>query len=246
MMDLAGKTALVTGGAKRLGRACALGLAEQGAHVVVHYGSSKEEAEETCGAIRSMGRSAWALQADFTAPQGAADLLPCAIELAGPISVLVNSAAIFPESHLRNFTPEQVYENINTNALAPALIARAFAAQGIESVIVNFLDTRIEDYDERHAAYHLSKRMLYTLTRMMAVEFAPLVRVNAVAPGLILPPPGKDESYLAELAHTNPLERYGDPSHIVEAVLFLVRNDFVTGQVVFVDGGRHLKGKMYG
>ena len=126
------------------------------------------------------------------------------------------------------------------------MIARAFGAQGIEGVIVNFLDTRIEDYDRKHAAYHLSKRMLYTLTRMMAIEFAPLVRVNAVAPGLILPPPGKDESYLAQLAHTNPLGRYGDPSHIVEAVLFLVRNDFVTGQVVFVDGGRHLKGKMYG
>ena len=102
------------------------------------------------------------------------------------------------------------------------------------------------DYDRAHAAYHLSKRMLFTLTRMMALEFAPQIRVNAVAPGLILPPPGQDASFLERMASTNPLGRHGDASDVADAVLFLTGAGFVTGQVIYVDGGRHMKGAVYG
>jgi hypothetical protein len=108
------------------------------------------------------------------------------------------------------------------------------------------LDTRAFDHDPRHFAYHLSKRTLFSLTRIMAAEFAPKIQVNAIASGLILPPEGKDESYLASLAHTNPMQRYGGPRDITEAVLFLLRSTFITGQVIHVDGGRHLKGAFYG
>jgi len=95
-------------------------------------------------------------------------------------------------------------------------------------------------------AYHLSKRMLFALTRMMALEFAPRIRVNAVAPGLIIPPPGQDESFLQRLASTNPLGRHGDPADVADAVLYLVGAGFVTGQVIYVDGGRHMRGAVYG
>jgi len=244
--SLRGKTALVTGAAKRIGAAIATALADEGASIVVHCGTSREEADATAAEIRKRGVESWVLPADLSRPAEAEALFPQAKAAAGPIDFLVNSAAIFPASRLTNFTVEHLATNVQINALAPLQLARAFAAQGRPGAVVNFLDTRFVDYDAEHAAYHLSKRMLFTLTRMMAIEFAPAVRVNAVAPGLILPPPGKDQAYFEGLAHTNPLHRVGSVQNVVDAVLFLLRSDFITGQVIFVDGGRHMRSAVYG
>ena len=243
---LAGRTALVTGAGKRIGRAVALALAEAGAGVVVHYGRSSREAEQTAEAIREKGVEAWTLQADLSDPAEAEGLFARAVEAAGPIELLVNGASIFPMSQLATFSVEELSRNVQINAMAPLQIGRAFAAQGREGAIVNFLDSRIMDYDEEHAAYHVSKRALFTLTRMMAREFAPTIRVNAVAPGLILPPDDKPEGFFERLADTNLLERVGTVGGVVDAVLFLLRAAFVTGEVLFVDGGRRLRGSMYG
>lgn len=243
---LAGRTALVTGAGKRIGRAVALALAEAGAGVVVHYGRSSREAEQTAEAIREKGVEAWTLQADLSDPAEAEGLFARAVEAAGPIELLVNGASIFPTSQLATFSVEELSRNMQINAMAPLQIGRAFAAQGREGAIVNFLDSRIMDYDEEHAAYHVSKRALFTLTRMMAREFAPTIRVNAVAPGLILPPDDKPEGFFERLADTNLLERVGTVGGVVDAVLFLLRAAFVTGEVLFVDGGRRLRGSMYG
>ena len=139
-----------------------------------------------------------------------------------------------------------MFSNIRINTLAPLLLSRSFAKQTKQGVIINFLDSRIVEYDAQHAAYHISKRSLFTITRMLALEFAPSIRVNAVAPGLILPPEGKDINYLKEHAQNNPLKCYGDPQDIADAVLFLIRSSFITGQVIFVDGGYHIKGCTYG
>jgi NAD(P)-dependent dehydrogenase (short-subunit alcohol dehydrogenase family) len=128
------------------------------------------------------------------------------------------------------------------NAWAPLVLGRDFARVAGKGKIINLLDTRLCGYDFKHVSYILSKHSLYVLTRMMALEFAPGITVNAVSPGLILPPPGKDADYLLELARTLPLAMHGGPEDIVEAVLFLLRSDFITGQVINVDGGRHLKG----
>lgn len=244
--SLKGKTALVTGAAKRLGAATALELARHGAGVVIHYGRSHTEAEEVAQAVQSAGAPAFTLPADLADPAAGAGLIDRAVELAGPIDILVNNASIFPSGTLETMTAGDLYANIDVNALAPLLISRRFYAQRRPGCIVNMLDARIADFDSSHAPYHLSKRMLFSLTRMMAVEFAPAVRVNAVAPGLILPPDGEDETYLERLAHTNPLGRHGNPEDVVDAIMFLVRSEFVTGQVIFVDGGRHMKGAMYG
>ncbi|MFP4057027.1 MAG: SDR family oxidoreductase [Candidatus Brocadiia bacterium] len=243
---IAGKTALVTGGARRIGRAVCLALAGEGARLVVHYGTSGDEAEALAASLREDGGQASTVQADLSDPAQAQGLFARAVELAGPIDILVNNAAIFPPSRLPDFSAQELGRNVQINAMAPLQLGRALAAQGRQGAIVNFLDTRITSYDARHAAYHLSKRMLFTLTRMMALEFAPAVRVNAVAPGVILPPPGQDESYLEGMAETNPLRRIGSPELIADAVLFLLRSGFVTGQVLYVDGGRHMRGMTYG
>jgi NAD(P)-dependent dehydrogenase (short-subunit alcohol dehydrogenase family) len=242
---LSGRTALVTGAARRLGRATALALAEAGANVVVHYGASATEAESLVAEIARLGRKAWALQADLSDATKVPQLFIRACEAAGSVDVLVNSASIFPESRLVNFSAEDLSKNVDVNAMAPLELGRELAARVGRGDIVNFLDARIGDYDREHVAYHLSKRMLADLTRLMALEFAPGVRVNAVAPGLILPPAGEDDAYLKELASTNPLQRHGSAGDVTSAVLFLLGSPFITGQTIFIDGGRHLRGRVY-
>ena len=215
-------------------------------NVVLHYRTAVDEAEKLAGDVRAKGLRATPIQADLADPVQAADLIDRAVELVGPIHALVNNASVFPESGLLDFTEGELEENVRINAYAPLVLSRAFAEQGRGGCIVNMLDSRIVDYDRKHVAYHLSKRMLFSITRMLAVELAPAVRVNAVAPGLVLPPTDGDEAYLEGLKHTNPLGRYGHGEDVAEAALFLLGSDFITGQVIFVDGGRHMKGSFYG
>jgi len=241
-----GKTALVTGAAKRIGKATALALASNHVNLVLHYRSSQDEVEKVASECRNMGVKTWIAKAELSDPDEAADLLSKASETAGPIHILINNASIFTKSHLMDFTIQDLEENIQINAISPLIIGRSLAKQNCEGSIINFLDTRITEYDREHVAYQLSKRMLFTLTRMMSLDFAPNIRVNAVAPGLILPPPGENIDYLQKLAHTNPLNRIGSLKGITDTVLFLLNSEFITGQVIFVDGGYHIKGSVYG
>ncbi|MBX7258801.1 MAG: SDR family oxidoreductase [Candidatus Hydrogenedentes bacterium] len=223
-----------------------LALGREGVNVAVHYGASRSDAESLVKELRETGVTASCLQANLAELDQAKALYAKAESLVGPISIVVNNASVFPESSLATFEPEDLYANVDVHALAPLLIVRELKASGRRGSVLNFLDAMIADYDRKHAAYHLSKRMMYSLTRMMAMEFAPQLRVNGIAPGLILPPEGKDESYLTSLAHSNPLNTHGNVEDIVEAALFLLKSDFVTGQVIYVDGGRNLRGNMYG
>lgn len=224
----------------------ALAFAAEGANLVLHCRTSREAAEDTAREVRAFGVECWTLHADLATMADADSLVSRAIDLAGPLDVLINNASIFPQRRLTELTPEDIHGALDVNALAPFAAARRFARQGRAGVVINLLDARITDYDREHVAYHMSKRVLFDLTRMMALEFAPSVRVNGIAPGLILPPEGKDEDYLASLAHTNPLNRFGAPVDIAAAAVFLAKSDFVTGQVLFVDGGRHMRGNVYG
>jgi NAD(P)-dependent dehydrogenase (short-subunit alcohol dehydrogenase family) len=162
------------------------------------------------------------------------------------VEVLVNNASLFPADRVIDFELVRFDSHIQINSLAPLVLARDLAAGGRRGAVVNLLDTRIIGHDSAHASYLLSKRLLYELTRMLAIELAPRVRVNAVAPGLILPPRGKDEGYLRQKVHQNPLRRTGDLQGVTDAVLFLVRSEFITGQVIFVDGGQHLYAPLLG
>ena len=222
--SLQGKTALVTGAALRLGRAVAVELAARGAAVVVHYRRSRQPAEELVRLLEERGGRAWALRADLNDPAEAERLVGLALERAGRLDLLVNSASIFPADTLRAMTAESLAENVRVNAYSPLVLARRFAEarerEAEESpgrppaAVVNLLDTRITDYDREHAAYHAGKLLLFAFTRMLSLELAPRVRVNAVAPGLILPPPGRDRRWLEGLASTNPLSAVGGPEDV--------------------------------
>jgi len=245
MQRLKGKIALITGGAKRLGAALAKGIAADGAHVVIHCNHSHDEAEKTADAIIDAGGDASVIETDLADNAMADMLVGRAIAHTGPLDILINNASVFETCSFAETEPDAIRRNMDIHAVAPMLIARRFAEQHRKGAIINLLDTMIMDYDRHHVPYHLSKRMLHTLTRIMAIEFAPDIRVNAIAPGLILPPSGKDVDYLEELVHSNPLYKYGGTSDVVDAALYLIHADFVTGQTLFVDGGRHLRGNMY-
>lgn len=209
---------------------------------MVHYHRSAEEAQDLVRELERRGVRAFLLQADLEDPQASEALIPRACELAGPLDILINNASIFPPHTLETVTFDAVVENAAVNAWAPFVLSRAFAQQGRPGKIINLLDARLTGYDWSHVAYILSKQALALLTRMTALAYAPDITVNAVAPGLILPPPGQDESFLQRLASKVPLQRHGCAEDISAAVLFLLKSDFITGQVLYVDGGQHLKG----
>jgi NAD(P)-dependent dehydrogenase (short-subunit alcohol dehydrogenase family) len=234
------RTALVTGAAVRLGRATALALADAGMNVLVHYRRSEAEATEVCRLAELRGVRAWPIAASFDEPQASVRLIDRAVATAGSLDVLVNNAAVFPKDDLRSMTFDRLTETLRVNVWTPFELGRGFAERVGRGHIVNLLDSRIVDVDRAHVSYILSKQALGAMTRMMALNFAPDIAVNAVAPGLILPPPGETQEYLEKRTGTVPLERYGTPEQVARAVVFLAQSDFITGQVVFVDGGRHL------
>ena len=237
---LKGKTALITGAGKRIGREIALALAREGANVVVHYRKSAEEAGRLRTELIALGVHAWTVEADFEDMQASRQLFQTALNKAGAIDFLVNSASIFVPGTFDEMDFPGLMRHIQVNTWAPFALSRDFARQVSRGKIVNLLDSRIVGDDRTHLAYIVSKRALSALTEMMAVEFAPAITVNGVAPGLILPPAGKGQDYLDRLSSTVPLKRHGDPGDIADAVLYLLESEFVTGQVIFVDGGRHL------
>jgi len=239
--SLRGKAALITGAGVRIGRATALTLAREGVDIIVHYNNSEQPATELCQEIRQLGVSAWPVQADFNKPPDVEQLIDRSIKAAGRLDILINNASIFPQDRLADITWADLESNIQVNAWTPFVLCRQFAQRVKRGQIINMHDSRLAGYDWTHVAYILSKHLLAAMTRMMAVEFAPGITVNAVSPGLILPPPGQDESYIQRLIGTVPLKKHGDPQDIADAIAFLLRSDFITGQVIYVDGGRHLK-----
>jgi pteridine reductase len=239
---LSGKTALVTGAARRIGRAIALALADEGVNIVVHDRRSVEQhATELCDRLRERGTTYWPVVADFDKAEDYETLISRTIETAGSLDIVINSASLFLPGALPEVGFNDLTRHIQVNAWAPFVLSREFARLVNRGKIVNLLDTKILGYDRAHVAYILSKHMLSMLTKMCALEFAPRITVNAVAPGLILPPKGKGEDYLDQLSRTVPLQRHGEPEDIAKAVLYLLTSDFVTGQVIYVDGGRHLQ-----
>ncbi len=248
---LQGRTALVTGAARRLGRAIAEALAREGADLLVHHGHSAAEAEQTAAGLRALGVRAWVLRAELGEHGQVAALWEQARARAGSIDILVNSAASFPEDTLANFAPAELEASLRVNALAPVLLARLFAAgpgrsSPADRVIVNLLDSRALGRMRAHFSYQAGKRLLGDFTRLLALELAPAVRVNAVAPGMILPPEGLDPQLQSRLAATNLLGRWGKPEDVARAVVFLAASDFVTGQVLYVDGGGAVKESLFG
>jgi pteridine reductase len=257
-MELNGKVAVVTGGAVRLGKALALALAEQGARLVIHYGSSAGPAQETVTEIKAMGSDALAVQADFSQSGQAPSIVERAVAHFGQVDILVNSAAIFEPGKWDDTTEANWDRHFAINLKSPFFLSQAFAKHvGPERArprvagqshwpsaraghIVNIADWRGVRPGIGHVAYTLTKAGLIAMTKSLALALAPNIQVNAIAPGMILPPPGKDPSYLERKAGQIPAQRVGSPQEIAKALLFLLRSDFVTGELIFVTGGQHL------
>jgi pteridine reductase len=252
-MELDGKVAIVTGGAVRLGKALALALAEQGARLVIHYGSSAGPAQETVTEIKAMGSDALAVQADFSQSGQAPSVVERAVAHFGQVDILVNSAAIFEPGRWDDTTEANWDRHFAINLKSPFFLSQAFAKHVCPRVagqshwpsaraghIVNIADWRGVRPGIGHVAYTLTKAALIAMTKSLALALAPNIQVNAIAPGMILPPPGKDPSYLERKAGQIPAQRVGSPQEIAKALLFLLRSDFVTGELIFVTGGQHL------
>jgi len=242
-MELAGTTALITGGAHRVGGGIARGLAEAGCDLVLHYNSSVGPAEQTAAAAEAMGRRVTLVGADLADPASAPLIVASAGDLA-PIRVLVNSAAMFSEDSLSDVTPAGWQQTLAVNLAAPVFLTQAFAAAlpgDVEGAMVNVTDWRTARPYSDHFSYSIAKGAIETFTAAAAEHLAPRIRVNAVALGAILPPPGKDSAYLKELAQEIPLQRVGDPGVVADTVVHLLRNDFITGEIVRINGGAHLR-----
>jgi pteridine reductase len=242
-MELDGRVAIVTGGAVRLGRALALALAEQGVRVGIHYGSSAGPATAVVGEIRAMGSDATAIQADLSQPGEARSIVERATAHFGQVDILVNSAAIFERGNWDDTTEANWDRHFAINLKSPFFLSQAFAAQvGRERAghIVNIADWRGVRPGPDHVAYTLTKAAVIAMTKSLALALAPNIQVNAIAPGLILPPPDQDQAYLERKAGQIPVQRVGSPQEIANTLVFLLRSDFITGELIFVTGGEHL------
>lgn len=255
-MKLNDTVALVTGAGRRLGRAIALGLADAGAHVVVHYGRSREAAGETAAAIRTRDREAIALSADLSRPDEIETLFREVGSRFGRLDVLVNSAASFERAPFGQITVESWDEVQAVNVRAPFLCTQHAAClmrevsgrtgslgeSHVPGAVVNLADLSGVTAWRGYVHHGVSKAALLHLTTTTARELGPDARVNAVVPGPILPPPGEDPEGDAWRARGErmPLGRTGEPGHVAGAVVFLAENDYVTGAHLFVDGGEHL------
>jgi pteridine reductase len=239
-LQLSGRTAIVTGAAVRLGRAIALGLAAQGADIALHYRSSEADALRTAEEIRALGRRCLPVAADLGHPDSPEKIVEATEAFFGKTDILINSAAIFERGTLANTTPELWERTIAINLRAPVFLCRAFAAQTGIGDIINIADAAADRLGRDYLAYALAKSALITLTRSLAKSLAPGIRVNALAPGAILPPPGKNEEYLNRLAARIPLGRTGSPDDIVRGVLYLLSAPYVTGEVLHISGGSDL------
>jgi NAD(P)-dependent dehydrogenase (short-subunit alcohol dehydrogenase family) len=231
MMILSGKRALVTGGAVRIGRAITEALLAAGAEVIVHFQTSEKEAKAL---------SPKTIQADLSDPAQCEMLLERAVQQFGPIDILINNAAVFHQTKLADASHDLVMKELQINLLAPLALIRGFARQTKPGKIINLLDRRVTSHDTTCVPYLLSKKGLEELTKLAALDLAPDITVNAVAPGAILPPPKQTDNPAWEYAGTIPLEKRPMPSDIADAVLYLLQSDVLTGQTIFVDGGQNL------
>jgi NAD(P)-dependent dehydrogenase (short-subunit alcohol dehydrogenase family) len=237
--SLAGKSILVTGAARRLGRIFALTCARAGADIVIHHGHSDDEAEAVHDEIVGLGRRAWIHKADLSDSSQAESLIPL-INQFTPLYGLVNSAAIFESLSLETTTLNDWHNHLQVNLTVPFILSQAFARNAQEGArIVNILDWRALRPGADHFPYTISKAALTSLTKSLAVALAPTIIVNGLALGAILPP--SDGNKNPEIIKNVPLKRWAKENEVEEALLFLLTcPTYITGDILYLDGGRHL------
>ncbi|WP_076363673.1 SDR family oxidoreductase [Phaeovulum vinaykumarii] len=243
--------ALVTGGARRLGRAMVLELARRGHDVAIHYAGSAVEAEETAAEARALGVRAITLHADLLDEGQTTALIPAAAAELGPLGVLVNNASIFEYDNFRTATRESWDRHIGSNLRAPFVLTQGFAAQApaaqivngepmARALIVNMIDQRVRKLTPEFATYTIAKMGLWALTQTAAQGLAPDIRVNAIGPGPTLQGGRQSAEHFARQRAATVLGRGADPADICAALGYFLDAPAVTGQLLCIDGGQHL------
>jgi NAD(P)-dependent dehydrogenase (short-subunit alcohol dehydrogenase family) len=243
MTEGASKNALVTGAARRVGRAIASDLARHGWGVAVHYRTSEAEAHELVAGIREDGGKAVALRADLAREKEIEGLLSLAAESLGPLHCLINSASVFERDSLGDVTCRSWQLHMAVNVRAPLLLTQGFVRQlreGEEGNVINIIDERVWNLTPHFVSYTVSKSALWTLTRVLAPALAPRIRINGIGPGETLPSFHQTEQSFARMCATMPLGRGTTPEEICEAVRFILSARAMTGQMIVLDGGQHL------
>ncbi|GAB2856559.1 SDR family oxidoreductase [Pseudoduganella ginsengisoli] len=237
------RVALVTGAARRIGRAIAVGMAEAGWDIAVHYRHSQAEAHEVVAHIRALGRRAAALPCDLSDEAQVKALLPQAMAALGPVSCVVNNASLFDYDSAADFTQARLEAHMSANVAAPLLLAQALHAatkEGHQAVVINLLDQKLYNLNPDFLSYTLSKAALHTATTLLAQALAPKLRVVGIAPGITLVSGDQTEEGFANAHQQTPLGRSSTPADIVQAVLYAANAGALTGCTLLVDGGQHL------
>lgn len=242
MIDLSHKRALVTGSGRRVGKQIALALGAKGMDVAVHYNRSREDAEQTCRQIQAFGSRAVLVQADLAKREDSRATVQRAADQLGGLDLLVLSASAFETIPIGNVTDDAWDRTLELNLSSPfAAAQKAYPLlEAVEGSIVFITCSSATTPFKNHLPYVVSKGALRHLMQTLALEFAPAVRVNAVAPGTVLPPVEMSEKSRQDLAAVTPLKRLGSAQDVAQAVVFLAESSFVTGLEVIVDGGRHV------
>lgn len=231
---------IVTGGAKRLGREMVLMLARSGYDVGLHYHASEEAAHETRSAVEALGQHCFCVQGDLRDPGFYPRCIETVSKTLGPIALLINNASIFEKICFEDSEQNTFNDYFDLHVRAPLFLSQAYAKTGVSGAIINMLDFRVDCYAEDTFMYTLSKKSLKDLTLLLAKKLAPNIRVNGICPGLILPPEGKGDLYLAAIAKKIPMQRSGHVDDILNAVKYLIQSQYVNGEILYVDGGQRL------
>lgn len=234
------KTVLVTGGGKRIGAEIVRAFARHGWGVLIHCQRSRDDAAQLHAEIGGNAAGHYLLHGDLLQPGVEERLIAEALATAGKLTALINNASVYQRSPLAQLTPADIQQAFKINFLVPFELMRQFYLQCRAGNIVNLLDQRVAAVDPAAGGYALAKKSLRDATEACAIEWAPAVRVNAVAPGIVLPPPGAVTDGLRRMTARIPLHRCTAATDVAEACIFLAEADNVTGQILFVDGGLHL------
>lgn len=236
------RTALITGASKRIGKSLAEHLSEKGWNIAIHYNHSAEDANALKGILSKKypNQIFHTYGGDLSDTEEVIRLIPSVISEMGEIHLLINNASVFEKNLIIETSPEFFDRQMDVNLKAPFFLMRDFANHSKEGNIINFVDTRITSNKSDFSAYTISKKALWDLTKMAALEFAPEIRVNAIAPGVTLAPEDKDDNYLQKLAQNIPMKKPGGIIPILKSLDYILENDHLTGQLLFADGGENL------
>ncbi|MBI2996212.1 MAG: SDR family NAD(P)-dependent oxidoreductase [Candidatus Melainabacteria bacterium] len=232
------KSALITGSAKRIGKEIALFLANEGFDIALHYNTSQKEAKTTQKKIKEMGKECKLFKCNLNNINEVLKLIPKVKKSFPDLFLLINNASVFKNGDFLETNPKLLEEHFNVNFKAPFFLSRDFAKHFKKGQIINILDTKVARNYSKHFSYTLSKKALYEFTKMSAKELAPNIRVNAIAPGPTLP--GKSDDYSKHKLEVVSKKYIGTVQFITQGIKYLINNDLVVGECLFIDGGIHL------